>query len=83
MQDIEICQNCRYWDPQWKFRKEKRQSTESTLDVSNPRLTSGLRKNSPKGLCRRHAPRPSALTTVWMETRNADWCGDFQEDRSD
>jgi len=35
-------------------------------------------KASPKGLCRRYAPQASALTTVWMETNNADWCGDHE-----
>lgn len=78
MSESEICKNCKYWDPQWKFRKEQKIDKDgSTLDFSNPRLTSNLRKKSPKGLCRRHAPNPSALTTVWMETNNADWCGEF------
>ncbi len=79
----ETCQNCRFWDPQWKFRKEQKiLSDGSKLNLSNPRMTENMRKNSPKGLCRRHAPHPSALTTVWMETQNADWCGDFSLHRS-
>lgn len=41
-------------------------------------MTGGMRKQSDKGLCRRYAPQASALTTVWMETSNADWCGDHQ-----
>ena len=41
-------------------------------------MTRGLRKDSNKGLCRRYAPQASALTTVWMETKSSDWCGDFQ-----
>jgi hypothetical protein len=41
-------------------------------------MMGALRKDSDKGLCRRYAPQASALTTVWMETRSADWCGDFE-----
>ena len=81
MNDQEICQNCRFWDPLWKFKKEQRFHGESSqLDRSNPRITRGLRKDSNKGLCRRYAPQASALTTVWMETKNSDWCGDYQRD---
>ncbi|HJP53999.1 MAG: hypothetical protein QF511_08750 [Rhodospirillales bacterium] len=36
-----------------------------------------MRKVSEKGLCRRYAPQASALTTVWMETKSSDWCGDY------
>jgi len=76
--DMTICQNCRYWDPQWKFKKEQRYDAQpSSLEVSNPRSTSRLRKDSNKGFCRRYAPQASALTTVWMETKNSDWCGDY------
>jgi len=78
MAEQEICQTCRFWDPQWKFKKDQRYETQSTaLDQSNPRVTRGLRKDSNKGLCRRYAPQASALTIGWMETRNSDWCGDF------
>ena len=45
--------------------------------LGSPRQTLGLRKESLKGLCRRYAPHASALTTVWMETKSADWCGDY------
>ncbi|NQV83718.1 MAG: hypothetical protein HQ494_07850 [Rhodospirillales bacterium] len=44
--------------------------------AANPRMTGALRKDSAKGLCRRYAPQASALTTVWMETKSSDWCGD-------
>lgn len=76
---VESCQNCRYWHPSWKFKKQQRyESGAQDLDAANPRLTGGLRKESAKGLCRRYAPQASALTTVWMETKSSDWCGDFE-----
>ncbi|MDD9878123.1 MAG: hypothetical protein OXR84_11855 [Magnetovibrio sp.] len=79
MDDQDICQNCRFWDPLWKFKKEQRfHAGQSDLERTNPRMTRGLRKDSNKGLCRRYAPQASALTTVWMETKSSDWCGDFQ-----
>ncbi len=79
MHDQEICQTCRFWEPLWKFKKEQRYESEaSAVDRSNPRLTRGFRKDSNKGLCRRYAPQASALTSVWMETKNSDWCGDHQ-----
>jgi len=76
---IEACQNCRYWHPSWKFKKQQQYETQAKeLDAANPRMTASLRKDSSKGLCRRYAPQASALTTVWMETKSADWCGDFK-----
>jgi len=80
MSDDEFCQNCRFWDPKWKFKKEQRFEREpSATDLANPRMTTGLRKQSGKGLCRRYAPQASALTTAWTETESSDWCGDFQK----
>ena len=81
MSNDECCQNCRFWCPQWKFKKHRSYLKESSVETSNPRKTEGLRKDSNKGLCRRYAPQASALTTVWMETTNGDWCGDY--DRTD
>jgi len=79
MSEQETCQNCRFWDPVWKFKRSQKYKTESTdLEISNPRMTGSMRKQSDKGLCRRYAPQASALTTVWMETSNGDWCGDYQ-----
>ena len=79
---IESCQNCRYWHPSWKFKKQQQyDSAADNLDAANPRRTLGLRKDSLKGLCRRYAPQASALTTVWMETKSADWCGDYERIR--
>jgi len=79
MDEQGYCQTCRFWDPLWKFKREQRfQKADPQLDISNPRSTSGLRKDSNKGLCRRYAPQASALTSVWMETKNSDWCGDYQ-----
>ena len=79
MSEQETCQTCRFWDPVWKFKhSQKYKSASSDLNISNPRMTGGMRKQLDKGLCRRYAPQASALTTVWMETSNADWCGDHQ-----
>jgi len=79
MSETNFCQDCRFWDPRWKFRKERSyHQGNTTAEIENPRVTSGLRKKSDKGLCRRYAPQASALTTVWMETAASDWCGDFQ-----
>lgn len=76
---VESCQNCKFWHPSWKFKKRQRYETASSeLNAANPRATGTLRKSSAKGLCRRYAPTASALTTVWMETTNADWCGDYE-----
>lgn len=76
---VDSCQNCRFWDPSWKFKKQQKyESAAAGLDAANPRMTSALRKDSMKGLCRRYAPQASALTTVWMETKSADWCGDYK-----
>ncbi len=83
MSEYETCQTCRYWDPTWKFKKNQRYAQDSSLEISNPRRTEGLRKQSAKGLCRRYAPQASALTTVWMETSGADWCGDYQNYKSE
>lgn len=81
MDDQPTCQTCRFWDPIWKFKKEQRyEGANSALDRSNPRQTRSLRRDSNKGLCRRYAPQASALTSVWMETRNFDWCGDYAAD---
>lgn len=74
---VESCQNCRYWHPSWKFKKQQRYSTAGDIGAANPRVMSAFRSNSQKGECRRHAPFASALTTVWMETRSSDWCGDY------
>jgi hypothetical protein len=76
--EAESCQNCRFWYPSWKFKKQQRYETAAAADAANPRVMSAFRKDSDKGLCRRYAPTASALTTVWMETRCYDWCGDFQ-----
>ena len=76
----ESCQNCRFWYPSWKFKKQQRYEA-GAADAANPRMMSAFRKDSDKGLCRRYAPRASALTTVWMETRSFDWCGDYERVR--
>lgn len=74
----ESCQTCRFWQPGWKFKKQQQyESGAAGLDAANPRMTNALRKDSAKGLCRRYAPQASALTTVWMETKSSDWCGDY------
>lgn len=84
MVDREACGNCRFWQPTWKFKKEQSYGHDKArLDLTNPRETGGLRKHSNKGLCRRYAPQASALTTVWMETGNSDWCGDHEPIRQE
>lgn len=76
---VDSCQNCRYWHPSWKFKQQQRYDSGAVeLDSANLRATSRFRKASLKGQCRRHAPQASALTTVWMETNNTDWCGDYE-----
>ncbi len=76
---VDSCQNCVFWHPSWLFKKQQRHDTaDAELDAANPRAIGALRKNSAKGLCRRYAPQASALTTVWMETKGADWCGDYK-----
>ena len=82
MAEEEGCVNCRFWHPNWKFKASQRYATgDNTIDASNPRDTGSLRKRSTGGLCRRYAPQASALTTVWMETKAADWCGDYEQVR--
>ena len=63
---VESCNNCRFWNPSWKYKRQ--QHNES----------GALRKESAKGLCRRYAPPSSALTTVWSATMGTDWCGDYE-----
>ena len=76
---VDSCQNCRYWLPGWKFKQQQRYDSGAVeLDAANPRATGRFRKTSPKGQCRRYAPRASPLTTVWMETNSTDWCGDYE-----
>ncbi len=80
-EEAEACQNCRFWQPGWKFKKQQRFKTSAAaLDAANPRNTSTLRGSSAKGLCRRYAPQASPLTSVWMETKSEDWCGDYSRD---
>lgn len=77
-EEAETCQNCRFWQPNWKFKKQSSlESKAASLDVAIPRNTSSLRSSTAKGLCRRYAPQTSSLTTVWMETKSEDWCGDY------
>ncbi len=76
---VESCKNCRFWNPSWKFKKQQHyDSAAAGMDAANPRMTGALRKESAKGLCRRYAPVASAFTTVWMETKGSDWCGDHE-----
>lgn len=75
MHDGEICETCRFWNPAWRF---KRQAEASLSDA-----TGSVAKRTDRGQCRRYAPRASALTTAWMETRSWDWCGDYQPRTAD
>lgn len=80
MYDNEVCENCRFWSAAWRFRKQV--GADPHADVTPlevPQPVGGLvRKKADRGQCRRYAPRASALTTVWMDTRAWDWCGDYQ-----
>jgi hypothetical protein len=78
MRENEICGTCRFWCPAWRFRKPLRGAEETPIDLpTQAPLVDSLKKHSQRGQCRRYAPRASALTTVWMETRYTDWCGDY------
>ena len=78
MSDQDSCGNCRFWHPSWRFKKHGRTGAEQTPTDLAQRSEPLQRKQSDRGLCRRYAPVPSALTTVWMETRMWDWCGDHE-----
>ena len=81
MAQREACDNCRFWSPAWRFKKNvgPPASGAEVTPLEVPRSGGFLpRKQADRGQCRRYAPRASALTTVWMETRSTDWCGDYQ-----
>ncbi len=79
MTDSEDCGNCRFWQPAWKFKKKSVfDSRKTAVELPEAQPADHLRKAAERGLCRRHAPRASALTTVWMETRSMDWCGEHE-----
>lgn len=74
------CESCRFWNPAWRFKKHGGSGAPADaapLDLSRPHA-SAARKKSDRGQCRRYAPRASALTTIWMETRPWDWCGEHE-----
>ena len=80
MSNEQTCETCRFWNPAWRFKKQvgpDPHADVTPLDLPN-RPTSIARKKAERGQCRRYAPRASALTTVWMETRGWDWCGDYE-----
>ncbi len=75
MKENQSCGNCRFWHAAWKFkRKTQPDGVRTPLDVP-----AAIKKNAERGLCRRYAPHASALTTVWMETKVIDWCGDYDQ----
>lgn len=78
MTDSEQCGNCRFWHPSWKFKKKSMFDTRKTaVEMPQAQVVDPVKRSSERGLCRRHAPQASALTTVWMETRTTDWCGEY------
>jgi hypothetical protein len=81
MSEAETCESCRFWAAAWRFKKHL--GPDPNTDVTPLELPQGqggglMRKKAERGQCRRYAPRASALTTVWMDTRAWDWCGDYQ-----
>lgn len=77
MHENEACETCRFWAAAWRFRKQL--GPDPHAETTPLEVPSGLtRKKADRGQCRRYAPRASALTTVWMDTRAWDWCGDYQ-----
>ena len=61
--EYETCRTCRYWRPASRIKQQMPTDEE--------------RRIATRGQCRRRAPRPSALTSTWMETRADDWCGEY------
>ena len=80
MKENEACNNCRFWHPAWRFKKGMLADNVRT-PVEIPQQ--GIKRRAERGLCRRYAPHASALTTVWMETKSVDWCGDYDRMRDD
>lgn len=80
MSDEQTCENCRFWNAAWRFKKQIGPDPHAdTTPLDLPKAPAPLpRKKADRGQCRRYAPRASALTTVWMETRAWDWCGEFE-----
>ena len=84
MAETETCESCRFWNPAWKFKKRLGGAPASGEDITPLEVpgssSAGLaaKRTADRGQCRRYAPRASALTTVWMETRAWDWCGDYR-----
>ncbi len=78
MRKVENCGNCRFWRPAWKLRHKSVTESAAFLGLGDKRGLDGRIRTSERGSCSRYAPHASALTTVWMETKAADWCGDYE-----
>ncbi len=70
------CISCIYWSP--SIKSGIAEVIQSKLPGKAVLSTEG-RDRAVRGQCRRHAPTPSAITTVWMTTKPRDWCGDFSQ----
>ncbi len=76
MNNSENCGNCRFWLPSVRLKHKLIARSDAIAS-----LRSKWKKDigtSDKGLCRRHAPFASALTTVWVKTRAEHWCGEYE-----
>ena len=80
MRETDNCGTCRYWRPAWKLKHKSSVESAAMSGIHDKRGPDGGIRTAERGLCCRHAPRPSALTTVWMETKAGDWCGDHEPD---
>ena len=81
--DQDYCRNCRFWRPPWKLRYKSTKLGAALSGTQDRRGPDGHIRPQERGLCCRYAPTASALTTVWMETKAIDWCGDHQRDPED
>lgn len=79
----EFCRNCRFWRPPWKLRHKSSRLSSAFSGIHDKRGPDGQIRAQEKGLCCRYAPQASALTSVWMETKAIDWCGDYERETED
>jgi len=81
MESIDNCGNCRFWRPAWKLKHRTLGESALKQRFEDKTGEDGAIRASERGQCRRHAPRASALTTIWMETKAADWCGEYEAEK--
>lgn len=81
METIENCGNCRFWRPAWKLKHRSLGESALKQRFEKKADEDGAVRASERGQCRRYAPRASALTTIWMETKASDWCGEYEVEK--